>query len=316
MKVLVTGGAGYIGSHAVEILKNRGHEVTVLDDCSTGHVDSLPPTVRFIQGSLLDSELVVRALKGCDAVMHFAGKSLVGESVEKPDLYRKINVAGTKVLLGEMNTLGIKKIVFSSSAATYGEPESSPVSEGAQCAPTNPYGETKLAIERELSSAALTQQFAAVSLRYFNVAGALETDRGWLAERHDPETHLIPNALRASANSPLRIFGSDWNTSDGTCIRDYVHVVDLIDAHVRALQYLTASEHHVFNIGSGSGYSVAQVVAAVSRVKKAPLPTVDAPRRAGDPAVLVANIDKAEMLLNWRPTKSLEQMVEDTFKAS
>jgi len=316
MKILVTGGTGYIGSHAVEILKNGGHEITVLDDCSTGHADSLPPTVRFIQGSLLDSELVVRALKGCDAVIHFAGKSLVGESVEKPDLYRQVNVAGTKVLLSEMNTLGIKKIVFSSSAATYGEPELSPVSESAQCAPTNPYGETKLAIERELSSAALTQHIAAISLRYFNVAGALQTDRGWLAERHDPETHLIPNALRATTESPLRIFGRDWNTPDGTCIRDYVHVVDLIDAHARALQYLKASEHHIFNIGSGSGYSVAQVVAAVSRVKNSPLPTIDAPRRAGDPAVLVANIDKAEMLLNWRPVRNLDQMVEDTFKAS
>jgi len=316
MKILVTGGAGYIGSHAVEILKNRGHEITVLDDCSTGHADSLPPTVRFVQGSLLDSELVSRALKGCDAVMHFAGKSLVGESVEKPDLYRQVNVGGTKVLLGEMNALGIKKIVFSSSAATYGEPELSPVSESATCSPTNPYGETKLAIERELSAVARAQNLAAVSLRYFNVAGALQTERGWLAERHDPETHLIPNALRATASSPLRIFGHDWDTPDGTCIRDYIHVVDLIDAHVRALQYLTASEHHIFNVGSGTGYSVAQVVAAVSRIKNAPLATVYAPRRAGDPAVLVANIDKAEMLLNWRPTKSLEQMVEDTFKAS
>ena len=165
MKILVTGGAGYIGSHAVEILKNSGHDVTVLDDCSTGHVDSLPPTVRFVQGSLLDSEMVSRALKGCEAVMHFAGKSLVGESVEKPDLYRKVNVAGTKVLLDQMNILGIKKIVFSSSAATYGEPESSPVSETDKCKPTNPYGETKLAIERELDSVALTEQVAAVSLR-------------------------------------------------------------------------------------------------------------------------------------------------------
>ena len=294
----------------------NGHEVTVLDDCSTGHADSLPPTARFVQGSLLDSDLVMRALKGCEAVMHFAGKSLVGESVEKPDLYRQINVAGTKVLLDEMNTLGIKKIVFSSSAATYGEPDSSPVSETAQCAPTNPYGETKLAIERELTSAALTQNVAAVSLRYFNVAGALQTDRGWLAERHDPETHLIPNALRATSESPLRIFGRDWNTPDGTCVRDYVHVIDLIDAHTRALKFLTASTHHVFNIGSGTGYSVAQVVAAVSRARKTPLATVDAPRRVGDPAVLVANIDKAEMILNWRPERSLDQMVEDTFKAS
>ena len=316
MKILVTGGAGYIGSHAVEILKNSGHDVTVLDDCSTGHVDSLPPTVRFVQGSLLDSEMVARALKGCEAVMHFAGKSLVGESVEKPDLYRKVNVDGTKVLLDQMNIAGIKKIVFSSSAATYGEPESSPVSETAQCAPTNPYGQTKLAIERELTTVAQTQGFSAVSLRYFNVAGALQTQRGWLAERHDPETHLIPNALRATSDSPLRIFGRDWNTPDGTCVRDYVHIIDLIDAHVRALKFLSPSEHHVFNIGSGTGYSVAQVVAAASRVKNNNLATVDAPRRAGDPAVLVANIDKAEMILNWRPERSLDQMVEDTFKAS
>jgi len=316
MKILVTGGAGYIGSHAVEILKNSGHDVTVLDDCSTGHVDSLPPTVRFVQGSLLDSEMVARALKGCEAVMHFAGKSLVGESVEKPDLYRKVNVDGTKVLLDQMNIAGIKKIVFSSSAATYGEPESSPVSETARCAPTNPYGQTKLAIERELTTVAQTQGFAAVSLRYFNVAGALQTQRGWIAERHDPETHLIPNALRATSDSPLRIFGRDWNTPDGTCVRDYVHIIDLIDAHVRALKFLSPSEHHVFNIGSGTGYSVAQVVAAASRVKNNNLATVDAPRRAGDPAVLVANIDKAEMILNWRPERSLDQMVEDTFKAS
>ena len=316
MKILVTGGAGYIGSHAVEILKNSGHDVTVLDDCSTGHVDSLPPTVRFVQGSLLDSEMVARALKGCEAVMHFAGKSLVGESVEKPDLYRKVNVDGTKVLLDQMNIAGIKKIVFSSSAATYGEPESSPVSETAKCAPTNPYGQTKLAIERELTTVAQTQGFSAVSLRYFNVAGALQTQRGWLAERHDPETHLIPNALRATSDSPLRIFGRDWNTPDGTCVRDYVHIIDLIDAHIRALKFLSPSEHHVFNIGSGTGYSVAQVVAAASRVKNNNLPTVDAPRRAGDPAVLVANIDKAEMILNWRPERSLDQMVEDTFKAS
>ena len=173
-----------------------------------------------------------------------------------------------------------------------------------------------MAIERELDSAALNQQVAAVSLRYFNVAGALQTERGWLAERHEPETHLIPNALRATSDSPLRIFGRDWDTQDGTCVRDYVHIIDLIDAHMRALAYLTPSEHHVFNIGSGSGYSVAEVVAAVSRVKNTQLQTIDAPRRAGDPAVLVANIDKAEMLLNWRPVRTLDQMVEDTFKAS
>ena len=316
MKILVTGGAGYIGSHAVEMLKDSGHEVTVLDDCSTGHADALPPTVRFVQGSLLDSELVARALKGCEAVMHFGGKSLVAESVEKPDLYRQVNIAGTKVLLDEMNTAGIKKIVFSSSAATYGEPEFSPVLESAQCAPTNPYGETKLAIERDLSSAALTQHVAAISLRYFNVAGALRTDRGWLSERHDPETHLIPIALRATDDSPLRIFGRDWNTPDGTCIRDYVHVVDLIEAHIKALDALVASTHNVINLGSGTGHSVAQVVQAISRVRNTDVPTVDAPRRAGDPAVLVADISKAAEVLAWKPVRTIDQMVEDTLSAS
>jgi UDP-glucose 4-epimerase len=272
--------------------------------------------VRFVQGSLLDSELVARALKGCEAVMHFAGKSLVGESVEKPDLYRQVNVAGTKVLLDEMNIAGIKKIVFSSSAATYGEPEFSPVLESAQCAPTNPYGETKLAIERDLSSAALTQHVAAISLRYFNVAGALRTDRGWLSERHDPETHLIPIALRATDDSPLRIFGRDWNTPDGTCIRDYVHVVDLIEAHIKALDALVASTHNVINLGSGTGHSVAQVVQAISRVRNTDVPTVDAPRRAGDPAVLVADISKAAEVLAWKPVRTIDQMVEDTLSAS
>ena len=316
MKILVTGGAGYIGSHAVEMLKDSGHEVTVLDDCSTGHADALPPTVRFVQGSLLYSDLVARALKGCEAVMHFGGKSLVAESVEKPDLYRQVNIAGTKVLLDEMNTAGIKKIVFSSSAATYGELEFSPVLESAQCAPTNPYGETKLAIERDLSSAALTQHVAAISLRYFNVAGALRTDRGWLSERHDPETHLIPIALRATDDSPLRIFGRDWNTPDGTCIRDYVHVVDLIAAHIKALDALVASTHNVINLGSGTGHSVALVVQAISRVRNTDVPTVDAPRRAGDPAVLVADISKAAEVLAWKPVRTIDQMVEDTLSAS
>jgi UDP-glucose 4-epimerase len=322
---LITGGSGYIGTHVADLFIADGKNVVLLDSLYQGlesrvnylrkkHNQEIPLHVVDIRDyTAVENILKSQTLTG---IVHTAALKAVGESVEKPDLYRKVNVDGTKLLLDQMNILGVKKIVFSSSAATYGEPESSPVSETARCKPTNPYGETKLAIERELAAAASTQKVAAVSLRYFNVAGALQTERGWLAERHDPETHLIPTALRATLDSPLRIFGRDWKTKDGTCVRDYVHIIDLIDAHMRALAYLTPSEHHVFNVGSGSGYSVAEVVASVSRVKNTPLPTVDAPRRSGDPAVLVANIDKAEMLLNWKPVRTLDQMVEDTFKAS
>ena len=315
MKILITGGAGYIGSHAVEILKNGGHEITVLDDCSTGHADSLPPTVRFIQGSLLDSELVVRALKGCDAVIHFAGKSLVGESVEKPDLYQSVNVDGTRILLDEMRKQSITKIVFSSSAATYGEPKVVPILETSETNPTNPYGATKLAIDHMITEEAKNHGISAASLRYFNVAGALKAQRGWLAERHNPETHLIPNVLRSTDANPVKIFGTDWPTEDGTCIRDYVHVIDLIDAHIKALNSLGQPGHEIYNLGSGSGYSVREVVKAASDAIGHQIPFVDSPRRAGDPAVLIADISKAKRMLDWSPTHNITTMVADTLQS-
>jgi UDP-glucose 4-epimerase len=315
MRVLVTGGTGYIGSTAVEILLKQGYEISILDDCSMGHADTVPAGVRFIQGSLLSAADVADSLTGCTAVMHFAGKSLVGESVEKPDLYQSVNVDGTRILLEEMRKQSIAQIVFSSSAATYGEPKSVPILETSETIPTNPYGATKLAIDHMITAEADTHGISAASLRYFNVAGALKCERGWLAERHNPETHLIPNVLRSTHENPVKIFGTDWPTQDGTCIRDYVHVIDLIDAHVKALQSLTVPGHQIFNLGSGSGYSVREVVAAASSAIGHQIPFVDTERRAGDPAVLIADISKAKSQLDWAPTRDLNTMVSDTLKS-
>lgn len=312
MHVLVTGGTGYIGSTAVEILLTKGYQISILDDCSTGHADTAPAGVTFIQGSLLNAGDLAQALVGVNAVMHFAGKSLVGESVEKPDLYQQVNVQGSRNLLDEMHKSGVTKIVFSSSAATYGEPEQVPILESAPTNPTNPYGATKLEIDQMIAAEAASRGIAAASLRYFNVAGAYKSARGWLAERHNPETHLIPNVLRSTKETPVKIFGTDWPTSDGTCVRDYVHVVDLIDAHIKALESLQPGKHEIYNLGSGDGYSVRQVVTAASKAVGHEIPTLDSPRRAGDPAVLIADINKAKTKLGWIPNRGIESMVADT----
>lgn len=315
MRVLVTGGTGYIGSTAVEILLSQGYEISILDDCSMGHADTVPAGVRFVQGSLLNANEVADALQGCEAVMHFAGKSLVGESVEKPDLYQSVNVDGTRILLDEMRKQSITKIVFSSSAATYGEPKIVPILETSETNPTNPYGATKLAIDHMITEEAKNHGISAASLRYFNVAGALKAQRGWLAERHNPETHLIPNVLRSTDANPVKIFGTDWPTQDGTCIRDYVHVIDLIDAHIKALNSLGQPGHEIYNLGSGSGYSVREVVKAASDAIGHQIPFVDSPRRAGDPAVLIADISKAKRMLDWSPTRNMTTMVADTLQS-
>ena len=315
MRVLVTGGTGYIGSTAVEILLSQGYEISILDDCSMGHADTVQAGVRFVQGSLLNANEVADALQGCEAVMHFAGKSLVGESVEKPDLYQSVNVDGTRILLDEMRKQSITKIVFSSSAATYGEPKIVPILETSETNPTNPYGATKLAIDHMITEEAKNHGISAASLRYFNVAGALKAQRGWLAERHNPETHLIPNVLRSTDANPVKIFGTDWPTEDGTCIRDYVHVIDLIDAHIKALNSLGQPGHEIYNLGSGSGYSVREVVKAASDAIGHQIPFVDSPRRAGDPAVLIADISKAKRMLDWSPTRNMTTMVADTLQS-
>ena len=314
MRVLVTGGAGYIGSAATAILLERGFDVTVLDDCSTGHRDAVAGGAKFINGSILDSQVIADALVHCDAVIHFAAKSLVGESVDKPDLYFDVNVNGTRNLLDQMSKAKISKLVFSSTAATYGEPEVIPVTEASNTKPTSPYGTTKLAVDQMITDEAKSG-LAAISLRYFNVAGAYKSKAGWLAERHNPETHLIPNLLRSTAENPLKIFGDDWPTKDGTCIRDYIHIVDLIDAHILALENLKPGQHKIINLGSGGGYSVAEVVSVASKVLGRVIPVEVGARRSGDPAVLVADISLASQALNWAPKYNIENMVSDTWES-
>ena len=293
------------------MLIQAGHEVVVLDDLSTGHADAVPNDVKFIKGTLLNDNDLNHALDGCDAVMHFAAKSLVGESVEKPELYREVNVGGSKALLTRMKAHGISRMVFSSTAATYGEPKHVPISEEDEPAPKNPYGETKLAIDQMIANSGLS----AISLRYFNVAGAYKSSHGWLSERHNPETHLIPNVLRATKEAPVKIFGTDWPTADGTCIRDYVHVVDLIEAHISALEKLPNGKHEIINLGSGNGYSVKEVITAASKAVGHEIPAVASERRAGDPAVLIADIAKAKRYLNWQPARGIDQMVADSWNS-
>ena len=291
------------------MLLDRGYEVTVLDDLSTGHADAVSKGANFIEGSLLNDDDLRKALTGCDAVMHFAAKSLVGESVEKPELYEKVNVGGSKALLSKMKELGINKIVFSSTAATYGEPKRVPISENDEPAPKNPYGATKLEIDRMIGESG----FDAISLRYFNVAGAFHNNGTWLPERHNPETHLIPNVLKATPENPVKIFGTDWPTEDGTCIRDYIHVADLIEAHIIALQKLPKGKHEIINLGSGDGYSVKEVISAAQKAVGHQIPTQLSERRAGDPAVLIADITKAKSYLGWQPQLDLNQMVKDAW---
>ncbi len=311
MKVLVTGGAGYVGGTAAAMLLDQGHEVNILDDCSTGYADTVDPRATFFKESLLDANAVATSLSGCDAVLHFGAKSLVGESVVKPDIYWETNVSGTRILLDAMRAAAIPTLVFSSTAATYGEPKEIPIAESAVTDPTNPYGASKLAVDYMISAQAKAYGLAAISLRYFNVAGAFKSQRGWLAERHNPETHLIPNVLRATAANPLKVFGEDWPTKDGTCVRDYVHVVDLIGAHISALSAAIAGSHEIINLGSGGGYTVKEVIAAAESALGRPVPYEMAPRRAGDPAVLIADITKAGKLLSWKPERDLQSMVGD-----
>lgn len=315
-RILVTGGAGYIGSIATAALLDAGFEVNVLDDCSTGHSDAVDSRAMFTNGSILDKSAIQTAIQGCQAVMHFAGKSLVGESVKEPELYLSVNVEGSANLLDVMKELGVFKIVFSSSASTYGEPEHSPITEDSLTQPTNPYGVSKLKVDELLSKRATSDGFGAISLRYFNVAGAMQTESGWLGERHFPETHLIPLVLHATKSDPLKIFGTDWPTPDKTCIRDYIHVVDLVEAHIKALSVITPGQHKVVNLGSGEGYSVRQVIDAATQVVGREIPTVEVGPRSGDPAILIASIDRARNFLGWQPTRTLDSMISDAIAAS
>jgi UDP-glucose 4-epimerase len=316
MRVLVTGGAGYIGSVVTAMLLAEGHEVVVVDDLSTGHADAVPPGAEFHELSITDIGPVLAA-RPVDAVVHFAAKSLVGESAENPSLYWHGNVIATVSLLDAMRATGMNRIVFSSTAATYGQPEEQPIREDAPTRPNSPYGSTKLAIDMMLTDYARSYGMAPVSLRYFNVAGALHSDNGrGYGERHTRETHLIPNALRAAAGNgkEMALFGTDYPTADGTCVRDYIHVIDLGEAHLRAIGAAEAGTHHIVNLGSGRGHSVREVLDAIGQVTGAPVPVVESPRRPGDVATLIASNEKAANLLGWHPTRELSIMIEDAWR--
>jgi UDP-glucose 4-epimerase len=318
MKLLVTGGAGYIGSVVAAMLLAGGHEVVVLDDESTGHADAVPAGATYIHGTIQDQAQTVLA-GGADAVLHFAAKSLVGESVARPSLYWRHNLGGTLALLEAMRATKTTRIVFSSTAAVYGEPERVPIDESAPARPTNPYGATKLAADTALAEHARMHRIGAVSLRYFNVAGAYAGPDGkWYGERHDPETHLIPSILAAAlgdagGDACVQIFGDDYPTPDGTCVRDYIHVTDLARAHLLALDACEPGLHRVYNLGGGSGFSNFEVLATCREVTGQEIPAKIAPRRPGDPAVLIASSDRIGAERGWRPELGLHAMVADAW---
>ncbi|MGW0144482.1 UDP-glucose 4-epimerase GalE [Streptomyces sp. NPDC003333] len=310
-KFLVTGGAGYVGSVVAQHLIEAGNEVVVLDNLSTGFREGVPAGATFVEGDIRDAAKWLDA--SFDGVLHFAASSQVGESVVKPEKYWENNVGGSMALLGAMREAGVRTLVFSSTAATYGEPAEVPIVESAPTLPTNPYGASKLAVDHMITGEAAAHGLAAVSLRYFNVAGAY----GEHGERHDPESHLIPLVLQVAQGrrASISVFGDDYPTPDGTCVRDYIHVADLAEAHLLALKAAVPGEHLVCNLGNGNGFSVREVIETVRQVTGHPVPEVVAPRRGGDPAVLVASAATARERLGWNPSRTdLAGIVRDAWE--
>jgi UDP-glucose 4-epimerase len=315
LKILVVGGAGYIGSTSVERLLGAGHEVVVYDNLSSGHVEAVPDGARLVIGDIADRDRLGKILgDGVDAVLHCAARSLVGESMVDPGLYYRVNVAGGVELLEAMRHAGVTRLVYSSTAAVYGEPRRVPIAEADRTQPINPYGETKLAFEGAMRWFCAAHDFRAISLRYFNVAGATERN----GEDHEPETHLLPLVLRVAAGQAthVQIFGQDYPTPDGTCIRDFIHVRDLANAHLLALEATGEGDAslEVYNLGSAAGFSVREVVEAARRVTGRAIPARPVKRRVGDPPVLVASSRRARRELGWQPRHStLEQMLADAW---
>lgn len=317
MKILVTGGAGYIGSHAVKGLLEKGYEVVVVDNLDTGHVEAIPSNIQFYIGDIRNRNFLndVFEKENIEGIIHFAAHSLVGESITNPLKYFHNNTYGMMVLLDVMKERNVDKIVFSSTAATYGEPKNIPITEEEATSPTNPYGESKLMMEKMMKWADKAYGTRYVSLRYFNVAGA--SLDGSIGEDHRIETHLIPLVLQTALGKreSITIFGNDYNTKDGTCIRDYIHVVDLVDAHILALEYLIkGNESNIFNLGSATGYSVKEIIDVAKKVTGVPIHTIQGERRIGDPSRLIASSKKAQEMLGWEPKyTNIQQIIESAW---
>ena len=312
MKILVTGGAGYIGSVLVDRLINEGHQVNVIDDLSNGFVENIHKDAVFIEGSILDNNILNEALNGVDAVFHLAAKIRVEEGERKPDLYKSINVDGTLNLLKISKEKGNKKFVFASTAAVYGDPEDYPVTEKSKVSPVNVYGQTKLEIDKYLAKNADLLEISTISFRFFNVGGALKNSDGkWLRIKHEGATHLIPSILHSSEENPLFINGNDWPTSDGTPVRDFVHVIDLANALVKSLDHLEKPGNTIINIGTATGSTVLEVVAAAESVLGRKINYKFTTRRAGDSFALVTSNQVARDILGWEPVKRLRNILED-----
>ena len=319
MKILVLGGAGYIGSHTVYELTDAGEDVVIIDNLETGYKEAVHPKAKFYQGDVRDRAFVDSVLDqetGIDAVIHFAANSLVGESMTNPLKYYDNNLCGTKTMLESMVAHGIDKIVFSSTAATYGEPEKTPILETDRTEPTNTYGETKLSMEKMFKWVGKAHGLRFVSLRYFNACGAHKS--GEIGEAHNPETHLIPLILQVpnGKREAISIFGTDYPTKDGTCVRDYIHVTDLAQAHILAVKYLMeGNESDIVNLGNGIGFTVKEVIETAKEVTQKPIKAVEEGRRAGDPAVLIASSEKAKKVLGWKPEHAdLHEIIESAWK--
>jgi UDP-glucose 4-epimerase len=319
-KLLITGGAGFIGSVLTAYLLDHGYEVVVVDDLSTGHRKALDARARVIQASILDKPALVEALSDINTVIHCAAKSLVEESVSSPELYHQVNTEGTRVLLEAMSETGVSNIIFSSTAAVYGDSKIQPIAESSEINPVNPYGKSKIEAERLISDSC-SNGLAGITFRYFNVAGSYRTSSGQLyIEDHKNETHLIPkilkNYMKNKVKSQVDIYGHSWPTKDGSCVRDYLHVVDLAHAHLLALDALEVGKNQVFNLGSGNGYSVLEVVNEIENAVGGKLNKVLAPARSGDPALLLADIEKARKELGWMPKANLNQIILDSWQGA